>query len=116
MEPERAQLCKGIWLPESEVHFKMMIETKSKIPEFNGRGTYQKHKLDKAMDLLGPDRRRTCIDIGAHCGLWAMFLVDLFDDVECFEPVDEFSRLLPWNVLGTITGFTSALLEPRLAA
>lgn len=97
MNPRNAKLCKNIWLPDTETHFVDMIAHNKKRHEIrDGKGTYQVHKLDAAMGYV--KKRRTCIDIGAHVGLWSMHLVKLFDFVEAFEPVDHHAYLFPFNV------------------
>jgi len=40
--------------------------------------------MDRAVSLCG--RRRTCVQAGAHAGLWARKLAGLFDVVMAFEP------------------------------
>lgn len=46
---------------------------------------YQKPKLDEALKYV---TRRTCaVDVGAHCGLWAKQLKDVFERVVAFEPL-----------------------------
>jgi len=46
---------------------------------------YQSGKLAVAMQYV--DRRRTALDIGAHCGLWTSQLAEIFNEVICFEPL-----------------------------
>ena len=43
------------------------------------------------------DQFRTAIDIGAHIGLWARGLTDIFERVICFEPNEERAALLALN-------------------
>jgi len=100
--PKGAKLVRGVWLPESEQHFVGMITRHSKVGDFKGRGTYQKHKLDLAMGFVPRDRRRVAVDVGGHVGLWAMWLVRLFDRVEAFEPVPFHRELFALNVPGRI--------------
>jgi FkbM family methyltransferase len=42
--------------------------------------------------------RRICIDIGANVGLWSCELVEHFDQVIAFEPVEEFRKCFERNV------------------
>lgn len=100
---EGAKLVKGVWFPENEAHLTEMIEGHSKIGDVtlsDGRvvGTYQLHKLNRAMKHLPEDRRRVAIDVGAHIGLWAMHLTEMFHYVECFEPVPLHRDLFVENV------------------
>ena len=97
--PPRAALHGGVWLPEGEEHFAdMMLRNKKRMRVINGKHTYQYHKLEAAMELQPKDRRSVCIDIGAHVGLWAMWLTDFFDKVIAFEPVPQFATIFPYNV------------------
>ena len=79
---------KGIWLPDHEEH---LLEYAT-----GENWTYQKHKLDAVMKLVG--NRRLAIDIGGHCGLWAMHLVKLFGHVHAFEPVKDHRDCFVLNV------------------
>lgn len=101
--PAAAQLCEGIALPASEEHFVDMISKRSKVGSvtlLDGRtvGTYQKHKLDLAMSFIPADRRRVCIDVGGHVGLWSQHLAELFDQVHAFEPVPLHRDCFRYNV------------------
>lgn len=98
-----AKLVKGIWFPEHDKHLTGMVENNSKVGEVtlgDGRrvGTYQKHKLDFAMERLAGDRRRTAVDVGGHIGMWSMHLADLFRHVEAFEPLQMHWRLFEVNL------------------
>lgn len=80
----------GVWLPDHESH----------LTEFatSAGWTYQKHKLNKAMEFC--PRRELAVDIGGHCGLWSRHLVNLFDEVVAFEPVADHRECFVRNVLG----------------
>ncbi len=86
----------GVWLPENEKHLCELMSQNNKI--VNGKLTYQYHKLEMAMEHV--TRFRTAIDVGAHCGLWSMHLVDRFDYVEAFEPVELHREAFRMNVKG----------------
>ncbi len=47
------------------------------------------------------DQKRICIDIGANVGLWACDLVNEFQTVIAFEPVEEFRDCFKKNVKGS---------------
>lgn len=97
--PEDAKLVGGVWLPASEEHFvEMMLHNKKRMRIVDGKHTYQYHKIERAMELQPADRRRICLDVGAHVGLWAMWLVKWFDHVHSFEPVPRFADIYPHNV------------------
>lgn len=74
----------GIYLPDDDTHFAAHLENG---PRFNGRGTYQLAKLERALTIT--PGRRLVLDIGAHVGLWSRVLAGHFDCVVAFEPVPE---------------------------
>jgi FkbM family methyltransferase len=77
----REKLHAGMWLPGNEVH---LLDQIDKYPLVDGKGTYQLHKLEKALTYVkGP---RKAIDIGAHVGLWSRILIKHFFEVIAFEP------------------------------
>ena len=90
---------KGIHLPDWEVHLQNMIDIS---PEINGKPSYQGVKL---LPISRYFRVGNAIDIGGHCGLWSMHLVDYFDHVFAFEPVAEFREYFLKNVSGKYTLF-----------
>lgn len=66
--------------------------------EVDGKLTYQKRKLDVAVGHA--KNRRVALDIGAHVGLWSMWLCRLFQHVVAFEPVPDHAELFQRNVPG----------------
>lgn len=89
------RLVEGVWLPSQDTHLeKIMRGRKSSFRD--GKLTYQVRKLDKAMTLQ--TRFNVCIDIGAHVGLWSMWLVKLFEQVHAFEPVGLHEEIFHRNV------------------
>ncbi len=93
----------GIYLPDGEAHLIEWMRKRNEI--VRGKPTYQYHKLRAAVDLCPPDRRRTAIDVGAHCGLWSMHLMHEFQDVYAFEPMPEHRRCFELNCsLGMASG------------
>jgi len=80
----------GVWLPDHEHHLLQYAKQEG--------WTYQKHKLDAAMFFT--PRRNLAVDIGGHCGLWSMHLVNLFDSVVAFEPVPAHRECYIKNVQG----------------
>lgn len=89
------KLVEGIWFPDSEEHLTEMVLLG---PMIDGKGTYQYHKLQAALEHV--KQRRTALDIGMHVGLWAMHLVKEFDHVIGFEPVAEHRECLHKNLEG----------------
>ena len=55
--------------------------------EYDARGrlTYQNRKLRRALALT--KGRGVVVDVGAHCGLWAMQFASEFQWVHAFEPI-----------------------------
>jgi FkbM family methyltransferase len=67
---------KDVWLPDGESDRVMLAAGAS----------YQASKLRIAMAYV--QNRRVAVDVGAHCGLWTLQLLNLFDAVVAFEPLD----------------------------
>ena len=97
-QPPHAKLEGGVWLPETETHFVDWMRNSKRARTIDGKRTYQYHKLEAAMRHQPKDRRGVALDIGGHVGLWAMWMVRLFDHVEAFEPVPLFYDIFPFNV------------------
>ena len=98
-EPRHAKLVGGVWLPKSEVHFEdMMLRNPKRMRVVDGKHTYQYHKIEAALLRQSVARRRVCLDIGAHAGLWAMWLTKSFEIVHSFEPVPLHADLYERNV------------------
>jgi FkbM family methyltransferase len=95
--PPDAQLIGGVWLPANEKHLIDMMEVHQR-REIDGQLTYQYHKLERALALVPADRRRRCVDVGAHVGLWSKELVKAFQFVMAFEPNPVVADLWLWNV------------------
>lgn len=97
----------GVWLPDHEEHLLGYADKPG--------WTYQKHKLDAAVELCR--KRDVVIDVGGHCGLWAMTLAKLFGHVHSFEPVPEHRACYEKNVKGNYTLHPYALgSEPGFAS
>jgi FkbM family methyltransferase len=98
-EAAAGKLVGGFWLPASEVHLEdMMIRNPKGKRVVDGKATYQLKKLERAMEFLPKERRAAAVDIGAHCGLWSVHLVKLFEEVHAFEPVPLHRQLYAKNV------------------
>lgn len=94
---DNAQLIGGVWLPGHETHLvEHMTERRPHIEE--GRATYQWDKIQAAVGHCPRTRRRVALDVGAHVGLWAMWLVRAFGHVHCFEPDPSHGDLLRLNM------------------
>jgi FkbM family methyltransferase len=74
-----------------------------------GKWTYQTNKLMAAMRFVR--RRHLAVDVGGHCGLWSKELVELFDKVIAFEPVQEHRECFRLNVHGNYDLHACALGE-----
>lgn len=97
-QPPGAKLVGGVWLPESEVHFVEWMTASKRARVVEGKRTYQYHKLEAALRRQPRERRGICLDVGAHVGLWAMWLAREFERVHAFEPVPPFAGIFPFNV------------------
>jgi FkbM family methyltransferase len=84
---------RGFWLPDGETHFGPLLRDG---PEFAGGPTYQLRKLLPMMQHI--NNFRHCIDIGAHCGMWARPLARMFTHVTAFEPVARHVACFKLNV------------------
>ena len=96
--PPRAKMVGGVWLPETETHLEEWMTKSKRAREVDGKLTYQYHKLEAAMRHQPEGRRGTAIDVGAHVGLWSMWLTKWFDQVRAFEPCPAFWDLFELNV------------------
>ena len=81
----------AVWLPDEEQEITKFLLANT----VDGVGTYQRGKLLAALAFT--KQFRTCLDIGAHCGTWAMQLVPKFKTVHCFEPVARHRECLVLN-------------------
>lgn len=98
-----SQLAGGVWMPKTETHFVEMMEPGGKRHKVvDGKWTYQYHKLERVLAEMTAAGRGlgVCIDVGAHCGLWSMWLVKYFKRVHAFEPVWLHADLFEVNVEG----------------
>lgn len=84
----------GVWLPDTEEHLIPYLENPA--TQINGIGTYQKHKAKFALNWT--KNRRVAVDVGAHCGLWSMHLVQGFQTVLAFEPLPDHRACFLRNV------------------
>ena len=96
--PARAKLVGGVWLPDTKTHLEEWMTTSKRAREVDGKLTYQYHKIEAALRYQPETRRRKAIDIGAHVGLWSMWLCRAFDYVEAIEPVPWFGEIFEANV------------------
>lgn len=80
----------GVWLPQDDE-----IADFVRRNTFQGLGTYQFHKLSAAMEHVKD--HRTAVDVGAHCGLWSMWLAKVFREVHAFEPLEKHRECLVKN-------------------
>jgi FkbM family methyltransferase len=103
---EQIQEFSGVFLPAHETH---LIEWMRKVNHrVDGKLTYQYSKFEAAMKHV--KQFRGAIDVGAHCGLWSMHLVERFKELWAFEPV-ALHRLcfrknvaLPYQLIGCALG------------
>ena len=88
----------GVWLPEHEVH---LVEHFAK-PGWR----YQDRKYSAALRYV--KNFRLSVDVGGHCGLWAMQMADDFKRVISFEPIAEHRECWVKN----LSGFSNAEVMP----
>lgn len=82
----------NVWLPDEETEMTRFVSEMV----IDGTGVYQHHKLRAALAYV--TNWDTCIDIGAHCGLWSMQLEKKFKHVHAFEPVERHRECFAKNV------------------
>lgn len=75
------------WLPDNEQHLIKYIER-----DDGYQRSHRKHALSFVQNF------RRAVDIGAHVGLWARDLCDLFEFVYAFEPIPEHRECFHKNV------------------
>lgn len=91
------KLHRGVWLPDEDTHFARMMD-KAPPQMLRGRevGVYQFQKMQGA--LAHVKEFRVAVDVGAHVGLWSMWLADRFQRLEAFEPRAEHVQCWRENV------------------
>jgi FkbM family methyltransferase len=111
----------GIWLPCGEERLAKYLGQTGRYK--HGMGTYQYRTLARCVELLPPDRRRECLDVGAHVGLWSMHLALVFEFLRAFEPSRvhaacfrlnaPMANVHLWNIaLGDMSGAASLTVHP----
>lgn len=82
------------FFPDHEQH---LIENMLKVNRrVDGRLAYQYVKFEAAFKLCR--QFRTCVDIGAHVGLFSFWAAKMFTRVDAFEPVDAHRECFRANV------------------
>ena len=64
--------------------------------QFNINIGYQEAHRNRALSFV--EDFRVAVDCGAHVGLWSRDLLNFFENLYCFEPVEEFFDCLKRNV------------------
>jgi FkbM family methyltransferase len=92
------KLSRGVWLPDGDEHFAGMMERvpRQRLKDGRSVGVYQWEKVQSAIEHC--KKRRVALDIGAHVGLWSMWLADAFKSVIAFEPVRKHAECWSLNV------------------
>jgi len=83
----------GWWFPDIESHFPKMLK---KNVDKGGPAEYQQPVRLRSLRHI--KQHRLALDVGANVGLWSRDLVQHFDRVMAFEPVDMFRECLEKNV------------------
>lgn len=88
-ETDGLKFVSGVWLPKQEKHLVDWMLRGKRAYTHKGRVTYQWQKQDLAMGLAREHGhlRGVMVDVGAHCGLWAMWWAELVEHVVAYEPV-----------------------------
>ena len=90
---------KGIWLPDGEDHYPMVMDHE-KSPIVDGKGTYQYRKFVKALECMRNDDRLVAVDVGASVGFWSIAMSKHFQQVQAFEPAGKILECLRKNLAG----------------
>lgn len=102
----------GWWFPDMEDHFPKMLK---KSIDKGGPAEYQYQVRDRSLQYV--KKKRVALDIGANVGLWSRSLVQHFDQVIAFEPVELFRDCLHKNVISEkLTVRTEALGDQDMMA
>ena len=82
---------KGWYFPDSDTHFEQWLE--------RGKGEYQQKQRSNILNhIKKTGRTNTCIDVGAHVGLWTRELSQVFKYVYAFEPMPHHRECFEKNV------------------
>lgn len=81
------------WMPDSDRHFERLIAKRIKN---GGPAQYQDDTREEAYKYVTDFN--VAIDVGANVGLWSKHLVEKFDRVIAFEPLEQVYSCLELNV------------------
>ena len=76
----------GWWLPETDTHLAKMMKRGG--CAYKNRLAYQYNKFSTCLNMIPENRRRVALDVGSNIGTWTYNLVDYFNYIHCFEPVE----------------------------
>ncbi len=96
----------GWWLPEDDIHLTKTMMQGNMI--YKDRSTYQYSKFAVCLNFIPPSKRRIALDIGSNIGTWSYNLVDYFNYVHCFEPIEIHQNCWVRN----LDGYTNIDLYP----
>ena len=83
------------WMPDSDNHFERLIKKRVRN---GGPPQYQDDVRDEAYKYVTDFS--LAVDVGANVGLWAVHLVEKFDQVIAYEPMQQVYECLHLNVQG----------------
>lgn len=69
-----------------------------KRPIIDGRVAWRYDRIAAALKSLPPSRRRNCVDVGAHIGMWTRWLAREFEHTTAFEPLSRHYNCLVKNL------------------
>lgn len=101
---------RGIWFADGEQHITTTMDREIQqkgAPLFDGAGTYQFRKWQKAYEKI--KNFRHAVDIGAHVGLWSRYLVRNFSTVTAFEPIPQHRECYWLNINAADIGRVSLI-------
>ena len=87
MRKDRISEIHNFYFPDWDTHFSN---------RFNQSIGYQEAQRNRALSFV--EDFGTAVDCGAHVGLWSRDLSNFFDQLYCFEPIEEFFECLKLNV------------------
>lgn len=92
----------GLWVPEGDRQLidGLQADVKpKKRPVVDGRVAWRYDRITAALEFIPEDRRRVCVDVGAHIGMWARWLAKHFQIVHAFEPIPRHLACLYPNII-----------------
>ncbi len=93
---------RDLWVPCGDRHLFSTLRRRCKRrkrPIVDGRVAWRYDRIKAALELLPRNRRRTCVDVGAHIGMWTRWLARDFKWTIAFEPIQRHFDCLQKNLI-----------------